>query len=168
MSIVGVQPIRMKTCAKCELVKPVDDFCRRKKEADGLNYQCRTCGNAESIAYYYKKHEKSIATRRRYYHANKDVHRRHSLKRRYGLDLETYNTMFEEQRGCCAICSTHQSDFNYSLVVDHDHKTKEIRGLLCHHCNRGIGLLRDDPVILDRARAYLGRAMLKVVVRNSK
>lgn len=44
-----------------------------------------------------------------------------------------------------------------TLAVDHDHETGCLRGLLCEGCNRGIGLLRDDPDLLRRAADYIER-----------
>lgn len=41
------------------------------------------------------------------------------------------------------------------LVVDHDHSSGEIRGMLCNHCNRGLGHFRDNPELLEFARMYL-------------
>ena len=41
------------------------------------------------------------------------------------------------------------------LVIDHNHKTGKVRGLLCGSCNTGIGLLKDSPDVLDAAIEYL-------------
>lgn len=50
----------------------------------------------------------------------------------------------------CVICGV-----GGKLVVDHDHTTGEVRGMLCNHCNRGLGHFRDDPHLLEFARMYL-------------
>lgn len=50
----------------------------------------------------------------------------------------------------CTICAS-QAD----LVVDHDHKTNKIRGMLCNRCNQGLGQFKDDPDLLEFARIYL-------------
>jgi hypothetical protein len=76
-----------------------------------------------------------------------------TLKRKYGITLEEYDRLFESQGGKCAIgvgCVYHPKATR--LDVDHDHKTGEIRGLLCRSHNRGIGLLGDS---VESARATL-------------
>ncbi len=50
----------------------------------------------------------------------------------------------------CIICGD-----SGPLVVDHDHSSGEIRGMLCNHCNRGLGHFRDNPELLEFARMYL-------------
>ena len=50
----------------------------------------------------------------------------------------------------CVICGV-----GGVLVVDHDHTTGQVRGMLCNHCNRGLGHFRDDPTLLEFAAQYL-------------
>jgi hypothetical protein len=65
--------------------------------------------------------------------------------------------MLATQNGCCAICLDAAGDGGAGLNVDHDHDTGKVRGLLCHHCNIGLGHLRDQRV-LAAAIAYLEAA----------
>jgi hypothetical protein len=41
------------------------------------------------------------------------------------------------------------------LVVDHDHETGEVRGLLCNRCNTGLGFFADNRGYMRRALTYL-------------
>lgn len=76
--------------------------------------------------------------------------------RRYELSKEDYECLVEQQGNLCAICEQPPKNFDrYGLVVDHDHRTGEIRGLLCNRCNMGIGLFDDDPEKLKKAIAYV-------------
>lgn len=77
--------------------------------------------------------------------------RRYKLKHKYGITEEVYNRMFEQQNGKCKVCMRQEL-----LKIDHNHKTGEIRGLLCDRCNLAIGLFRDDPGLCLRASGYLG------------
>lgn len=73
--------------------------------------------------------------------------RRLSLK--YGVSRADYSAMWTAQGGACAICRRGVQ------VVDHDHSTGAVRGLLCHACNRGLGSFGDDSGRLDSAIQYL-------------
>lgn len=86
------------------------------------------------------------------------------LKRLYGITVEDYNRMLVEQRGGCAICgSTDAKHRKYTRAkvaafsVDHDHKTGNVRGLLCNHCNRAVGLINDNPNVAASMASYLSR-----------
>jgi len=81
--------------------------------------------------------------------------RKYRLKREFNMTLEDYNLLFVKQYGKCGICKRHQSELKRALCVDHDHDTKQIRGLLCTECNRGIGLLGDTHERLMAAQKYL-------------
>lgn len=73
----------------------------------------------------------------------------------YGITIDQYNEMYTAQSGSCKICKTHQSELKKKLHVDHNHKTKEVRGLLCQPCNHAIGLLKEDPKIMASALEYV-------------
>lgn len=78
-----------------------------------------------------------------------------SIKRKFGLTPDEYNAMLSSQGGKCALCG--RADEERRMAVDHDHETGTIRGLLCKWCNRGIGLLQDDPDLLRQAAEYIER-----------
>lgn len=73
--------------------------------------------------------------------------------RSYGISVDDYNRMLEEQNGGCYICG--KSYTNRALDIDHDHETGKVRGLLCSPHNRVLGLLNDDPDMVMAAHAYL-------------
>lgn len=82
--------------------------------------------------------------------ANPEKDRQYNLKGLYGLTPAAYDDMLAGQGGGCAVCSSTES-----LVVDHNHETGEVRGILCSRCNSALGLLKDSPVLLNRASSYL-------------
>lgn len=82
-----------------------------------------------------------------------EVNRRQVLKQ-YGLTPETYEEMRVSQGGVCAICRKAQTG-KIGLVVDHDHVTGRVRGLLCTNCNTGLGKFGDSLLTLESACAYL-------------
>ena len=78
--------------------------------------------------------------------------RKHILKKLYGLTLESFDEMLKAQGGVCAICK--QTDKTGKFLVDHDHETGKVRGLLCRRCNHIIGLYERYGHTWD---AYLAR-----------
>ena len=77
----------------------------------------------------------------------------------FGLTLAQYNQMLVAQNGVCAICKKPETAIRdgelLALAVDHNHKTNQIRALLCGNCNKGIGNLQESPELLITAAQYL-------------
>ncbi len=81
--------------------------------------------------------------------------REYKLKEKYGITPKDYNDMYVKQNGCCKICGTHQTELKHILVVDHNHDTGNVRGLLCRSCNVGLGHFKDNKDLLKIAIQYL-------------
>lgn len=135
---------------------------------------CQTCGEDKPLNAF-SKHRRSTCKkclseyemRRR--DQNPDIELNAHLKRKFGITLADYKAMLVAQGGVCAICGEPPTialgiptrrqgrAVRPRLVVDHNHETGEIRGLLCAPCNRGIGFLGDTGDGVRRALAYLER-----------
>lgn len=76
-----------------------------------------------------------------------------SYKKVYGLTPEEWANLVAAQSGRCAICGTSMSV--RPLVVDHNHATGKVRGLLCRKCNSGLGMFDDEIATLAKAVKYL-------------
>jgi len=122
-----VPPIKI--CKRCEIGKTPNEFRKSKAGKDGLNRICRDCARSEI------------------------------LEINYGISLEEYNKILEIQNGLCKICLQPETSVIrgklISLAVDHCHKTKLVRGLLCAKCNTAIGSFRDNLEFLRSAIRYL-------------
>lgn len=81
--------------------------------------------------------------------------------RRYGLSPGEYEAKLAAQGGLCALCgrppNPDSGQADSRLHQDHDHLTGRNRDLLCGSCNRGVGLLQDDPDLLRAAATYIER-----------
>lgn len=84
------------------------------------------------------------------------------LKRNYKILRSDYLRLFEAQGGVCKICGSEGFKLNHhsriNLVVDHDHVSGKVRGLLCHNCNRALGLFQENLENLKSAITYLESA----------
>lgn len=79
------------------------------------------------------------------------------LKSRYGISLDEKKEMFRLQKNRCAICRKRLGWAEGK--VDHNHKTKKVRGILCNSCNFMLGFARDDIKILRFGINYLRRTL---------
>lgn len=76
------------------------------------------------------------------------------IKRAYGLTTEQYHRMLTEQNYVCAICKNKEDNLR-NLVVDHNHATNKVRGLLCYRCNTLLGCAKEQETTLQNAVDYL-------------
>lgn len=109
---------------------------------------------ANSAAYREANADKIKAYQREYCKNNKDRALARYRGQRYGLSEDDYKKMLSEQEYKCLICGGSILGHR-KASVDHCHVTDKIRGLLCSGCNRGIGLFKDNPILVDKAAAYL-------------
>lgn len=121
-------------CKHCREEKPLEDFYRR--EANG-NYGslCKACVGVQT-----KLRRLAKPTARR------DADYRH----KYGITYQDYAERVMAQGGCCAVCEQPSI-----LVVDHDHETGLVRGLLCSPCNIAIGHFKNSPERMERGADYI-------------
>lgn len=106
----------------------------------------------------------SVKEKRKIYQdKNKDRYaascRQTHMKKKYGLGIDSYESMLSSQNGLCAICGNLETAIINgkikNLCIDHDHVTGKIRGLLCQNCNQMIGHGQDNSEILEAGAAYL-------------
>ena len=74
---------------------------------------------------------------------------------KYGISWEDYYSILDAQDRNCAICSASGGRIGEQLVIDHDHATGKVRGLLCHACNLLLGLANDDIPTFKSSIEYL-------------
>ena len=132
----------MRSCSECNTTFAVGQSQGRKM----------TCSPACSK----KRHARNNRTNR-----NPMRVRNQMLMREYGITQDQYNLMMVYQSDRCAGCDTDQKGNQTNgnphryWAVDHDHATGEVRGLLCHSCNKSAGLMDDDPENLRALADYL-------------
>ena len=139
-------------CKKCGCDKKIHEFYDIKHSK-----LCKECFKQKQREYYKANKQKCNKASKAYYENHKDNHRDYGFKKRYGISLEEYNKILEEQSGVCAICGSTEPDKSKKyLSVDHDHETGKVRGLLCSYCNRGLGSFKESHGLLKKALEYLG------------
>lgn len=81
---------------------------------------------------------------------------RTNLIKNYGINADQYDAMLKEQNNVCAICNKEEM-CDRILAVDHCHKSKKVRGLLCTNCNMALGKFQDNIDYLKKAIEYMER-----------
>jgi len=159
----------MRTCSKCALSKPEEDFYSYRKSGKLLS-SCKVCCKAQSKSWANANKDKKTASAKRCYdsnpekntrklkgwrEANPDKVRAYHVMRKYGLTTEQYSALLRSQNDSCAVCDTPRSEMEREICVDHNKMTNVVRGLLCHGCNTAFGLLKEDERTIMRLLEYV-------------
>jgi hypothetical protein len=148
--IVAPDQEQTKLCRRCDKVKPLSDFGTHKRSKGGKRSCCKICARKWD-----EKYENNLRASGKH----KMWRRRKRLRDHYGITLEEYEAIEKAHGGICAICGkpeTTRDKYGLKrLAIDHCHITNKIRGLLCYHCNTGLGHFRDNPQSLQNAISYL-------------
>ena len=129
-----------RVCSTSKVEKKYSEYHLHKGHPHGVSYRCKECARKNNKKYYDPVRMRSLA-----------------LKSLYGITLDDDNRMIKIQNNRCAICNGTETINRHhnNLSVDHCHATGKVRGLLCHGCNSGIGSMKDDVKLLEKAIAYL-------------
>ena len=129
----------MLNCTKCGEEKPATSefFPVNNRKKNGLDSWCRVC---------------------------RATYRSENNRGKFRGQLTDDQVKELRQQVHCDICggtensgSRHNKHLGkvYNLVMDHNHSNGKFRGMLCNHCNRGLGNFKDNIEVMKKAIKYL-------------
>lgn len=133
-----------RVCTTCRERKTPSEFGRNLKRPDGLRTSCKVCVNLKSRDATLTNPDRRRSTQWASW-----------LWKQYKLTIGEYTALWERQSGKCQICYRELGMGTGKHAVDHCHSTGFVRGILCHHCNAGLGLFQDSAELLLAAAHYL-------------
>lgn len=175
--------IKKKKCSICHEIKPITEFSNNGKFH--LRVYCKKCQKGIANQYYQKikirnkdkvpynntfkrcpkcgKLKKRTKENWNKQDIRKDGLRSYckkcvkekNIKSKFNLTIEQYNNILMKQKNKCKICGNKFGDKFKKACIDHNHKTGEVRALLCKSCNIGLGYFKDNSFILFKAIKYL-------------
>jgi hypothetical protein len=148
------------TCKLCESKRKKKSYSPEKNNTRYLKNKDMYL--TQQKVYYNKNKEVIRKQAKNYYSKNKSKWFEAGWKAKgiYNRDgeyftLENYNEELNRTNNKCEICFSDGSNHKKKLCVDHNHDTGIVRGILCGHCNVGIGMFHDNPDKLKKAIQYL-------------
>lgn len=94
--------------------------------------------------------------RRKYYLRYPEKKKERNFRKHRGITIAQKQQMFTSQNGRCAICGELFLNLQ-DACIDHNHTTKQIRGLLCRMCNCALGYAKENVITLSRCVEYLNK-----------
>lgn len=167
-------------CSRCKEEKPTEEFGRDARRKRGITSTCKSCTNRLSLENIARCKDRDLvdwSKRQKVYqkrHRDKAKkvdpagtakrNQTNQLKTKYGITAHERDVLLAEQDGRCASCMVPIT--GDQACVDHDHSCcptrmtcgQCIRGILCHQCNKGIGLLGDTHEAIKQTEIYLRKA----------
>jgi hypothetical protein len=132
-----------KKCTGCGKFESLDKFYTSAKES-----RCKECVKKKRKQYYDENKEVVKARVTSYRNRNPEKIRDTKLKQAYGVGSAYFDAKLKEQGGVCAGCGQNRKVLwrgkEVAMALDHDHGTKNPRGVLCIKCNRAFGLLEEN------------------------
>jgi len=102
---------------------------------------------AEYQKKYFQAHKEAYRiSRMKFARKNPEKWLSYQRKSKYGVDLIQWRKMAVHGCEICGGLATH---------VDHNHKTNKVRGALCNNCNTGLGMFKDNSLLLAKACYYI-------------
>lgn len=146
-----------KFCSVCHKEKNITEFYKAKDGTHNRRGECRACTRiGYKISYDRLKKENPNILR--------DIH----LLKTYGITSKEINTLVKEYNGCMICGRKDPGVKEKNWHVDHDKKTKTIRGVLCMGCNTGLGAFNESPEVLRAAITYLTEKKLAIPMKPKK
>lgn len=157
----------MKQCCTCKEVKTRASFFHQNNLWDKLTADCKDCRSKR------QRELRHIRIRTPSGKQNeREKCRRESLGHKFRMTVAEYEQLHDAIGGLCEICGNPETTRGNGgttkcLAVDHCHVGGHIRGLLCGKCNKGIGMFKDDPKLMEKAAAYVRRTAQQTSLAES-
>lgn len=140
---------------KCKLChKQIIKTCHNKKYCDNCKYKTSYYSSGKRKADYIKNKE----LYKTYYINKREIYlynaRTNTLLKKYRMTREDVIIMLKKQNNKCVICGCELKK-GRCTHIDHNHRTKKVRGILCLNCNVGLGKFNDSIHLLQKAISYL-------------
>ena len=151
-----------KRCRDCGKTKAASEFSVMPSSGDGLYTYCKKY-KTQRVRGYVDVNRDEINRKAREKGATpegKRATRDGNLKTKFGVTHEYYEERLAEQGGVCGICGRTRKEGEKHFAIDHTHvipeiKPLQLRGVLCHDCNRALGLAQDNAALLVAGAKYL-------------
>ena len=135
-------PLTTQTCTQCNCTKSSEDFYKRKSRPGGrqTHSECKDCFKARVTKRY-----------------QSDPDRINDLRACavYGITIDQLTDMRKQANGICQACERPGEGQFKRLVIDHDHETGKVRGLICQKCNTVLGLVKDNINTLQNLAQFI-------------